>query len=45
VSPEIKDYVRESFEGVGKDVFEAVKTIRSTNIAELTGKAFAAIAR
>ena len=45
VSPDIKDYVKESFEGVGKDVFEAIKTIRSTNIAELTGKAFAAIAR
>ncbi len=45
VSPEVKDIVKESFSGVGKDILSAVKTIKSTNIAEITEKAFAVIAR
>ncbi len=45
ISPEVKDIVKESFSGVGKEVFSRIKTIRSSNIAELTEKAFAVIAR
>ncbi len=45
ISPDVKEIVKESFNGVGKDVISAVRNLRKSNIAEITEKAFAAIAR
>ncbi len=45
IIPDVKDVVKETFEGAGKQVFEAVKSIKGSNIAELTEKAFEAITR
>lgn len=45
ISPDVKDSVKEAFQGAGKQVFESVKSIRGSNIAELTEKAFSVISR